>query len=88
MLTQQSLRKRSYNEVVFDSRPIVADPPMSLEAFFLPADGGPEARDWIKRMHRRFLDEYGVSTDDVPILTYTSWYGKQFAGDPFSVPSW
>ena len=89
MLKQTILRRRSYNEVVFDSVPIVEGFPHSIEAFFLPdlaaEDLNGEMRAWGIRVHRQFLAQYGVTADDVPLLVYKVWGDKMTAGDPFSV---
>ena len=92
MLKQQALRHRSYNEVVFASEPIVSGFPHSVEAFFLPVEAVQKdevAKNWIRLAHRAFLDEYKVSEEDVPLLTFKTWGGgKGPAGDPFSVADW
>lgn len=89
MLKQTVLRHRSYNEVVFDSVPIVEGFPHSIEAFFLPdlaaEDLHGEMHEWGVRAHRQFLAQYGVTADDVPLLVYKSWGGALSAEDPFRV---
>ena len=69
MLTQQDLRSRAYNEVVFDSKPIVEGLPRSLEAFFVPL-GAPGARRAAEAIHHTFLREYDVSPEEVPLLFF------------------
>lgn len=88
MLKQQALRRRSYNEVVFDSIPIVAGFPHSLEAFFLPveATNDPNMLSFAEASHRAFLAEYSIEAEDVPLLLWhSSGGGKGLAGDPFGI---
>ena len=87
MLKQQILRRHRYNEVVFDSKPIIDGFPLSLEAFFIPEDGesDPDKRDWIKSSHRKFIDEFKTQDHIVPILTYDTHTNPS---SPFRVPKW
>ena len=88
MLAQQALRRRSYNEVVFDAKPILAGFPRSVEAFFVPIGASRESYSRIAEVHRNFLAEYKASAEEVPLLTFSTIGGrgqKGPAGDPFTL---
>ena len=77
------VRARVDPQVVFDAQPILDGFPASLEAFVLPYDGGEEGRRYVRAKHRAFLDAFGTTADEVPLLAY-----NDHGAGPFSVPAW
>jgi hypothetical protein len=44
--------------------------PFAVEAFFYSA-AAPQGKDRLHRTHRNFLDYYGLSAEEVPLLEYS-----------------
>jgi hypothetical protein len=55
----------AYNEVPFDATPILEQMPFSIEAFFTISNDASA-----RATHERFLEEYKITDDDVPLLAY------------------
>mmetsp|Transcript_4218 Transcript_4218/g.9603 ORF Transcript_4218/g.9603 Transcript_4218/m.9603 type:complete len:117 (+) Transcript_4218:93-443(+) len=71
-----------YNEVILNSARHNEQLPRAVEGFFVPKDQDPITTDLgfgilldATKAHQAFLDEYGVTADQVPMLEFdpTNW---------------
>ena len=63
-------RLQSYNELVIDTAPYAHALPASLAAFFIQPASSVEQRHLARDQHSAFLQEYGRSAAQVPLLMY------------------
>jgi len=65
-------RRIDYNEIVVDGAHWTQNLPHNIEAFFSSGDHGKARKNDIvaREQHQRFLEEYGLGADEVPLLTF------------------
>ena len=71
---------KHYNELVFDADTFVRELPHAIEAFFMMAHDdcddvhdGPKCNEYTFFAHRRFLEHFGLTRAQVPLLKLDLW---------------
>jgi hypothetical protein len=70
-----------YNEIVIDAKSWVEDLPRTIQAVFLGLQPAPRGGNWpiyhdpdklrqAKSVHKSFIEDYGLSPNDVPLLLF------------------
>jgi len=60
----------AYNELIVDGDHWTSHLPGIVEAFVITSGHEPDALDKVRRMRQRFLQAYGLSATEAPLVTF------------------